>query len=71
MIIIYIMRPDTMKVNLFSKISVRNFTMKILPPIRRHGFRDAKCACQSFHLWGTPDCQAHEGLASKFNITDA
>jgi hypothetical protein len=53
MIIIYIMRPDAMKVNLFSKISVRNFTMKILPPIRRHGFRDAKCACQSFH------CGAH------------
>lgn len=28
MIIIYIMRPDTMKVNLFSKISVRNFRVK-------------------------------------------
>lgn len=28
MIIIYIMRPDEMKVNLFSKISVRNFRVK-------------------------------------------
>ena len=28
MIIIYIMRPDAMKVNLFSKISVRNFRVK-------------------------------------------